>query len=324
MTWRFRLRRHLVFLRHLFWEAYRERMLLSIVATILFASLISILNKIFYGHVIWERFYTEGDINRFFCEYTDMGRLIRQPVNTFTNFIYFVIAIYCFTKGMEDIKKKRAYNLITANRFYSFTLSAILMYTFIGSTLFHSSLIEFFSKMDFSAVYSITLFPAMYFTHRVILTIQNKPTNTRRSKERLLMIAIFGFIYAILTFNLDMSIVHPAVASIVFLIIIAGIYLERKQPGHTNKDYLIACIVSILLAGALFEMDIRKMFCNDLGRISPHSLWHIFNGMAIFFLYLYIRSENYDETQDQLRIRLMQKAHQKIQGKQKTIEVKAN
>jgi hypothetical protein len=283
-----------------------------VVATVLFATLISMLNKIFYGHVIWNRFYTEADAGTFFCEYTDMNKLIRQPVNTVTNFVYFVIAIYCFSKGMEDIKKNRAYNLITANRFYSFTLAAIMLYTFIGSTLFHSSLIEFFSKMDFSAVYSITLFPAMYFTHRVILTVQGKPTNTRRSKERILMIAIFSTIYVILSFNLDMSVVHPAVASIIILIILTGIYLERVHPGHTNKDFLIACIISILLAGVFFELDIKKIFCSDMGRISPHSLWHIFNGLSIFFFYLYIRSENYDETQDEMRTRLMQKAHQRV------------
>jgi phosphate/sulfate permease len=304
----FRLRRHLVFLRHLFWEAYRERILVSIVATIVFATLISILNKIFYGHVIWERFYTESDAGTFFCEYTDMNKLIRQPVNTVTNFVYFVIAIYCFSKGMEDIKKDRAYNLITANRFYSFTLAAVMLYTFIGSTLFHSSLIEFFSKMDFSAVYSITLFPAMYFSHRVILTLQNKPTNIRRSKERFFLIGIFSLIYLILSFNLDMSVVHPAVASIIVLIILTGVYLERKRPGQTNKNYLIACIVSILLAGLFFELDIKKIFCSDMGRISPHSLWHIFNGLSIFFFYLYIRSENYDASQDKLRLKLMERA----------------
>src|ERR1700728_4213964 len=102
MTWRFRLRRHLVFLRHLFWEAYRERILLSLVNTVLFASAIAILNTIFYGHHVWDRFYTENDASTFFCEFTDMNRIVRQPVNTFTNFIYFIIAIFCFSKGLED------------------------------------------------------------------------------------------------------------------------------------------------------------------------------------------------------------------------------
>jgi hypothetical protein len=278
--------------------------------------LITILNNIFYGHVIWERYYAESDIDRFFCEYTDMHKLIRQPFNTFTNFVYLVIAIFCFTKGLEDIKKKRAYNLITANRFYSFTLAGILLYTFLGSTLFHSSLIDFFSKMDFSAVYSITLFPAMYFTHRVILTVQGQPTNTRRSRGRMVMTVLFSIIYFVLAFFLNQDeVVTPIVAAIILLIISTGIYLERKHPGHTNKDYLIACIAAIVVAGILFEMDIQKIFCNHDMRVSPHSLWHIFNGLAIFFFYLYIRSENYDESQDQLRIRLMKKATERVQRK---------
>lgn len=301
MTWRYRLRRHLVFLSRLFWEAYRERILLSIVATFLFAMLIALLNYLYYGHGFWERYQAEAGIDKFFCEFTDMKRIVRQPFNTFTNFIYLIIAIFCFSKGMEDIKKKRAYNLITANRFYSFTLSAVALYTFIGSTLFHSSLIDFFSDMDFSAVYSISLFPLMYFTHRVVLTVMKKPTNVRRSTERLVFIAIFSALYAFLTFHLEMHIIHPAVAIIVGLLVIAGVYLEMKDPGQTNKDYLIATFVSIVIAGILFEMDIKHIFCTGFGRVTPHSLWHIFNGMSIFFLYLYIRSERYDPEFDTLR-----------------------
>ncbi|MCW3128385.1 MAG: hypothetical protein JWO03_4043 [Bacteroidetes bacterium] len=301
MGWRFRLKRHLVFLSRLFWEAYRERILLSIVATFIFATLIALLNYIYYGHGFWDRFVAEEGIDKFFCEFTDMKRIVRQPFNTFTNFIYLIIAIFAFSKGMEDIKKKRAYNLITANRFYSFTLAVIALYTFIGSTLFHASLIDFFSNMDFSAVYSISLFPLMYFTHRVVLTVMGKPTNIRRSRERLVMIAIFTTIYIILSFQLEMYIIHPAVAIIVVSLVMAGIYLEMKDPGQTNKDYLIATFVSIVIAGILFELDIKHVFCSELGRVTPHSLWHIFNGMSIFFLYLYIRSERYDPAMDKLR-----------------------
>ena len=304
MSWRFRFKRQLVFLSRLFWEGYRERIALSIIATVVFGLLISILNRAYYGTGFWDHFEFEADIDKFFCEYTNMKRFVRQPVNTFTNFIYLIIAMYCFSKGLEDIKKKRAYNLITANRFYSFTLAAIALYTFIGSTLFHSSLIGFFSAMDFSAVYSISLFPLMYFTHRVWLTVMNKPSHERRSKERLFLIAIFIMIYTFLTLHLDIRIVHPAVTIIILTTMGLGIYLERKDPDQTNKDYLIATIVSILIAGALFELDIKHVFCTGMGRITPHSLWHIFNGMSVFFLYLYIRSERYDHMQDDLRIRL--------------------
>ncbi len=301
MHWSFRFRRHVVFLSRLFWEAYRERILLSIVATFLFAMLIALLNHFYYGHGFWEKYQAEAGIDKFFCEYTDMKRIVRQPFNTFTNFIYLIIAIFAFSKGLEDIKKKRAYNLITANRFYSFTLAAIALYTFAGSTLFHSSLIDFFSDMDFSAVYSISLFPLMYFTHRVVLTVMKKPTNIRRSTERLFFIGIFSVLYIFLSFHLDMQIIHPAVAIIVGLLVLAGVYLEMRDPGQTNKDYLIATFVSIVIAGILFEMDIKHLFCAQLGRVTPHSLWHIFNGMSIFFLYLYIRSERYDPEFDTLR-----------------------
>jgi hypothetical protein len=312
MTWRYRLRRQLVFLRHLFWEAYRERILLSIVATVCFGCLIAILNHIYAGTNFWNQFDYEKDIEYYFCEYTDMHTLIRQPINTFTNFVYLIICIFSFSKGLEDIKRKRAYNLITANRFYSFTLAAIAFYTFASSTLFHSSLIEFCSKMDFSAVYSITLFPLMYFTHRVTLRMRGKPSNVRYSRERLVLIAIFSAIYVAFTLTLNMHIVHPAVGSIIVLTLGFGVYLERKDPGNTNKDYLIATIVTILLAGLFFELDIKHILCNNYMHLTPHSLWHLFNGAAIFFFYLYIRSEGYDHMQDDLRLAIKQKVEAKL------------
>jgi hypothetical protein len=109
-----------------------------------------------------------------------------------------------------------------------------------------------------------------------------------------------------------MEVVHIVVTLIIAGIIAAGIYLERKDPGQTNKDYLIATIVSISIAGVLFEMDIQKLFCGAMGRVSPHCLWHIFNGFSIFFFYLYIRSERYDHARDQLRIDLRKKVDLKI------------
>ena len=312
MSWDYRLRRQLVFLRHLFWEAYRERLLLSIVATVVFGTLIAMLNGLYSGLGTWDHYTTLRDISESFCEPTDMGRLIRQPVNAFTNIVYLVAAMFCFSKGMEDIKKKRSHNLITANRFYSFVLSGILLYTFVCSSLYHSSLIEFYSKMDFSAVYSVTLFPAMYFAHRALLRLNSQPSNVRRPRERYILIAIFSILYVILTFNLNMEVVHVVVTLIIAGIIAAGIYLERKDPGQTNKDYLIATIVSISIAGILFEMDIQKLFCGVMGRVSPHCLWHIFNGFSIFFFYLYIRSERYDHARDQFRIDLRKKVDLKI------------
>jgi Ceramidase len=308
MHWSYQIRRHFVFLRHLFWDAYRERMLLTVVTTVVFGSLIAIANWATYPTLFWDQYKSGMEVNTAFCEWTDMHRLIRQPINTFTNFVYLILAIYTFTKGMEDIRRKRAYNLITANRFYSFALSGIAFYTFLSSTFYHASLIDYAQIMDFSAVYSIALFPLMCLTHRMTLYFRRKPSSQQNDMVRFVMIGLFTLFYFYLTYVLDFKYIHETVAVLVTLIILFATYLEIREPGHANRDYLVATGVSIILAGIFFEMDARRILCDPNG-VSPHSLWHLFNGFSIFSIYIYIRSEHYDHSRDALRNGLKERAH---------------
>ncbi len=311
----YNFRKNLVFLRQLFWEAYRERLLVSIVATLVFCSLITILNTIYYDIGFWDSMKISEGIDTLFCEYTDMKNLIRQPINTFTNFIYLFNAVFIFSKGMEDIKKKRAYNLITANHFYSFILALIMIFVFLASTFFHSSLTDVASDVDFSGVYSITLFPLMYFSHRALLIWRGKPTNVKHWNERLIMIIIFTFLYILLTFILSLEYVHNMVLATLVMLILLGIYLEKKAPGSTRPKYLFATLASITIAMVFFKLDFAKILCDPHSFINPHSLWHLFNGMSMIFIYLYIRSEGYKPEFDDLRKNLRLRAEERMQHK---------
>ncbi len=312
MSWHYRLRRQLVFIRQLFWESFRQRFLVSFIATIAFGILIAVLNSFFYDTKIWDSFVTDKDIENMFCEFTDMKRLIRQPINTFTNFIYIVNGMFFWSKGMEDIKKKRAYNLITANHFYSFTVSIICFYVFASSTFFHSSLTEFASDMDFSSVYSITLFPLMYFTHRVSLSARGLKSNVKYWYERLALVIVFFSLYLVLTFLIPMKYAHQIVASFIVILFSLGYYIERKEKGHANKKYLWGTLITIVLALIFFKFDFAKIMCEPHFIIHPHSLWHIFNGLSIFYLYLYIRSEGYKPEYDDMRTNLHLIAEEKV------------
>ena len=317
MSWQFRLRRQWVFLRQLFWESFRQRFLVSFIASIAFGILIAVLNANFYDTKIWDGFYTFPDIENLFCEYTDMKRLIRQPVNTFTNFIYIINGMYFWSKGMEDIRRKRAYNLITANHFYSFVASIICFYVFACSTFFHSSLIEFASDMDFSSVYSISLFPLMYFTHRVWLSSRGLKSNVKHWNERLILVIVFTAMYLVLTFIVPMKYAHQIVATFILLLFALGYYLERKERGQANNKYLFGTLITIFLALVFFKMDFAKIMCDPHFIIHPHSLWHLLNGISILYLYMYIRSEGYKPEYDDLRSNLKWLANEKVKSKMK-------
>lgn len=244
-----------------------------------------------------------------------MRNLIRQPFNTFTNFIYLINGLYFFSKGIEDIKKKRSHNLITANRFYSFTLSVIMFYIFLSSSFFHASLVEIASKIDYSGVYSIALFPLMYFAHRVSLVVRGLPSNTKRKREQFILITAFSTIYLLFTFVIPMSIVHLTVLVFILLMVCLCIYLETKMRGRTNRRYLFGALFTLIIAIMFFEFDFAKIMCAPDYFIHPHNLWHLFNGFSMFYFYLYIRSESYQPEYDQLRLDIHDKAQKFVEKK---------
>ncbi len=291
--------KYLVYWRTIVWQFYKDKIYYAIGASVLFGVLIYVLNHFFYPSHVWSAFEVENNISTWFCERTDMLKMVRQPINTFTNFGYLVNAIFFLGKGISDAKKSAAFNLITANPFYSVVLGLVSLYTFACSTFFHSSLLIVASDLDFSAVYSISLFPLMYFSHRFILLLRNKPTNIRHPLETRSLVVVFTIIYLILTFGVSMDYVHPIVVGFITSTALLGFILERKDPNKTAKAYLMLMAVFITAAMVFFKMDIAKIGCNPDSFIQPHSLWHILNSFAVFYFYLYIRSENYKPDKDE-------------------------
>lgn len=290
--------KYLVYLRTIIWQFYSDKIYYALGASVVFGLIIYALNHFLYPSTFWFNFTTENGIDTWFCERTDMLKLVRQPINTFTNFGYLINAIFFLGKGVSDSRKPRAFNLITSNPFYSWVLGFVSLYTFACSTFFHSSLIEVASNLDFSAVYSISLFPLMYFSHRFLLLLRNKPSNVRHPVEATWLVITFTVVYLVLTFAVSMKYVHAIVVGFISATAILGYILERRDPNKTVKAYLLFMVIFITAAMVFFKMDIAKIGCNPDSFIQPHSLWHILNGFAVFYFYLYIRSENYIPEKD--------------------------
>ena len=291
--------RYLIYTKEIIFQFYKDKLYWSFFAAFVFALLIYFLNHFFYPTDFWSNYTMSQGIEVWFCEYTDLKKIVRQPINTFTNIWYVVNAIFFLSKGISDYKNPNSFNLITANPYYSILLGLTSIYTFLCSTFFHSSLIEFASKLDFSAVYSIALFPLMYYSHRILLLARNKSTHEKHPNEVKLLIAIFSAIYVVLTFFVPLDYVHPIVFTFIVLTALGGFYLEKKEPNKSNPFYLLLMVVFISIALFLFEMDNTELICNPDSFIQPHSLWHIFNSMTVYYIYLYFRSENYQPHKDE-------------------------
>lgn len=290
--------RHLVYIKQILLTFYKEKLYWSFALAIAFAGLIYLLNHLFYPSNLWSNYTMDKGIEVLFCEFTDLKKVVRQPVNTFTNIWYVVNAIFFLSKGIADRRKPNSFNLITANPYYSIALAFISIYTFICSTFFHSSLIAIASKLDFSAVYSIALFPLMYYSHRILLIIRKKPTDIQHPNEVRILLLVFTVIYVVLTFFVPLAYVHPVVLFCIILTALGGYYLEKKEPNKADNRYLILMVITISIALFLFKLDFSKVGCDPDSFLQPHSLWHIFNSMTVFYLYLYFRSENYNPKKD--------------------------
>lgn len=239
----------------------------------------------------WQGYPTDSEIGTFFCEYTDMSKIVRQPVNTFSNLAYLLPGLAILWRGWKDQSKRTRYNIVSANPFYSIMLGGILLYIFVASTFFHSSLIGFASKLDFSAVYSLSLYPLMYFTHRVWLLSIGVPSNTRHTKSTTTVITAFTVLYVLLTFGMPEGMENYVVLGIIVFIALLGLIVEKYDSGRTNHLYLVTAIACIAFAVMWFGFDIYKILCIPDSYIQPHSLWHLFAGLSTFYFYMYIRSE---------------------------------
>lgn len=272
--------------------SFTSRRFFTLASTaILFLAGIWVLNHTPSLKGFWNIYYTEAEMGKLFCEKTVLSKFVRQPINTFSNFIYWLTAIVILNRGWKDRTKKNRYNLISANPLYSFMLGGIMLYIFCTSVFFHSSLLHFANELDFSAVYSLTLFPLMYFTHRVWFLRIGVPSNRKHPLSMRVMIIAFTAAYLLLTFFLPDDIRKYVVLGIIISIAVFGTVVERYDRGRTNHYYLITCILSILFAVMWFYFDNKKIMCDPDSYIQPHSLWHIFSGISIFYFYMYIRSE---------------------------------
>jgi hypothetical protein len=268
-----------------------RRFFVLVLTALLFGGGIWFLNHTpaLYGY--WNQYYTEGEMGTFFCERTNLNHFIRQPLNTLSNFIYWLNAVVFINRGWRDRTKKNRYNIISANPFYSFLLGGIMLYVFCASVFFHASLIHLASELDFSAVYSLAIFPLMYYSHRVWLLRLGIPSNQRHIKSTLTVVTLATIAYLMLTFLLPDEGRNYIVLGIIVLILAFGITVERYDSGKTNHYYLAACTLCIMLAVMWFGFDVHKVLCQPDSIIQPHSLWHLFSGISVFYFYMYIRSE---------------------------------
>jgi len=258
--------------------------------TVLFGFSIWWLNKNPALQGLWNNFIMDKRAPASFCEQIHINNPIRQPINTFSNIVYIIIAVIILGDTWRD-RSDNIDNRISESKVFPTLFAVVLLYVFAASAFYHASLIGIAHTLDYSAVFSFSLFPVMFFIyHWRFLTRRISPGNQKRNTDILFLTIFFGINLALIFLTPKNK--EPVIAMIlVSLFLVSGITNLLTWNQKPGSRYLLYSILSVGVAIVWFEFDKNKIACNPKSFFQPHSLWNIFISISAFWFYLYMRME---------------------------------
>lgn len=198
-----------------------------------------------------------------YCERLSQSYLA-EPVNTISNFIYFIVG-FIFLGRQKSIK----------GDYFAKTLGCLAVLIGIGSTLFHILAVSWSRYADLIPIWTFVVLYILYSLRHFF--------GLSWVKASAVLLAIVMLSYMLLT-EVPLSVymnTHGSVeytpALVVAMLFAALLFLR----GHLAWRKLAAG--SFSLAAALIFRTIDLTYCSVIPT-GTHFLWHIFTGVAIFFL----------------------------------------
>lgn len=258
--------------------------------TVLFGLSIWWLNKNPALQGLWNNFIIDKRVPASFCEQIHINSPVRQPVNTFSNIVYLLTAVIILS-GVWKSRHANPKGHLSGGNIFSVLFSIVLLYVFLASTFYHASLIGPAHTLDYSAVFSFSLFPVMFFLYQWWLIRKKILLYKERRKSQIRFLLLFS------AANIGLALLTPkgkeqmvALLLVLFFLVSAAITVIIEKHRH-GANYLIYAIISVIAAAVCFEVDKYKIACNPKSIFQPHSLWNTFIGLSAFWFYLYMRSE---------------------------------
>lgn len=218
-----------------------------------------------------------------FCEPVQSA-IIRQPINTLTNLIFIIagilIAYIAFFDWFTN-KNQRDKNLMRSHWIYPAIYGTTIILVGFGSIITHSTMNFFGQSLDNLGMYFIAIFIALYNYARM---------NYFSTKKFLLLysaITVLCFVTAAFSPHLR----RPLFIAMLVAILSSDILVRLITHPQASRKYFLASIFSLAIGCSAWILDIQNISFDPISLIQLHSIWHIGMGSAIFFLYLYYRSE---------------------------------
>ncbi len=207
---------------------------------------------------------------------TLMNRLPVEPFNTFSNLIFLFIIIYFSVRVFKNFRQ---------HTFLSFCMP-VLTIGFVGGTLFHGTRShELWLFMDWVPIMVLCIAAVFYFIFKLFNTWW---------KRLLTIIVIFtvSFTIRLLPIPSGIRISLGYVITAVTVVLPILLYLVKTKGKH--KELIIAAVLSFMVAVSFRSLD--KLVDTDLFFMGTHWLWHLFGGVSVFFLMLFVYKDRLNIT----------------------------
>lgn len=260
--------------------------------TTIAGALMALADQLLDGSV-WEVFYVPPKTITYFCETSHVEAFIRQPANTYTNLGYLFVAVLMLAFTRRAVSQAEAEDRSFLGRYpiYGYLYAACMLYTFIGSSMFHASLGRLPEQIDLGAVYASGAIPLTFGLH--------KGLEVRKIAVPLwvfmLIFSLWAFASLVFAWHMTARIVFPG------MLVAAGIcvgFIESSNGRQTPWKWIVYLIASVLAATFFFIADIARIGCVPDGLMHPHGIWHFGAASAAvaMFGYMYVtRTESGSE-----------------------------
>jgi len=212
---------------------------------------------------------------RCFCEMPRVGALLLQPTNSLSSFGYvfaglLMILLARSRDWRSDFPPQAAAILGVA---------AIIVG--IGSVLLHATLTLWGQFFDVLGMYLISGF----FLIWALAKWQNIPDRQALVYYVLLCAVLVGILYALPEVRRWLFAVILGIAILVELV-----FARPKRP-QVRTGYYIAGLIANIVAFTIWNLDQRGQLCAPDSLWQGHAIWHLLGAVALWFAFLYYRSE---------------------------------
>lgn len=215
-----------------------------------------------------------------YCELNRMDQLIRQPINSWSNFIYVFLGI---TAWQYHPQAKGQFGIISFPN-YAKVIAISFFLLCLGSFFYHASLTEIGQRLDMTTTYGLVSSILAGLIYR--LGEDKWWKNTPRNQGILVGFLILAYLlFYTFMWEIPDTLVLPLMMALVAILSLL-IWLQKRN--RVKVKWLILGIMLIGISGIFREMDLQKVACGPESWFQLHALWHVFTGLSGFASFLFL------------------------------------